>query len=289
MRLRAFIVLSLLVTDSVAHAQIPREDFRWRVPLQENLTSGTLYKVLIPGPLFAGSHSFPSDLRFLDENGEDWPFFIQQPIQPEPLTAFPLIRVGEPSDYEARQGIQTIFLDAQYERHPLRYLALEIQNEQFTRPVKVFGRNTPVGQWRWMADGAIHRIEGLERNRIDLHNNGFRYLRLDVYNYEEPELVITNAFALAEPQFLITRAKSDGRAWIYFGSDTFLLPRFDLQHSLSRSELTNATLISTAARERNPDRLVQEFWLYARLLLYVVLDFAAIFVALTLIKKFRNR
>lgn len=229
MGLRAFILIVFLATGGLARAQIPREDFRWRIPIQGPLASGTLYKILLPPSLFDGSHAFPSDLRVQDEDGHDWPFFIEQPLEPGPLIHVPLVPIAAPADYAPQQDIQSIFYDAQFGRNPLRYLVPQVEDKQFTRPVKVFGRHTTQDRWRWMADGAIHRIEGLERNQIDLHNNGFRYLRLDLYNYEEPALTITNAYALAEPQYLFTLADGSNRAWLYFGSDTYLLPRFDLR------------------------------------------------------------
>lgn len=289
MRFGPLIICLALTVGSVARAQIPRDDFRFRVPLEDTLTSGTLYRVLIPGPIFAGSQSFPADLRLLGENGAEWPFFIQQSDDDESLTPTPLTQLSPPTDYVPQEDIQSVFFEPQFEHQPLRFLVLNVENKEFTRPIKVFGRHSDLASWRLVANGAIHRIEGLERNKINLHNNGFRYLRLAVYNYEEPELVITDAHALAESHFVITRAASSGRAWIYFGSDTFFLPRFDLQHSLSRMELTNATPVSTGARERNPYRLTQEVWLYARLLLYVVLDVGVIFIALAWMKKFRTR
>lgn len=277
-----------LATPTRTNADIPREEFRWRVPLRGSLTSGVLYRVLIPGSVFDGSRAVPSDLRLLDDTGTDWSFFVYKPDPPEPQQRIALARMELPGEQENHSGIQTIFFDAGYRHNPLKRLELQVANSQFARPVKVFGRNFSTNQWRWMADGGVHRIDGQERNLVDLPNAGYRFLKVEVLNYEEPELLITNAYAIADPQFLVILPSRSGKAWLYFGADIYVLPRFELQHHTTRQQIEAAPLAEFAPRERNPYRIGHEIWRYSRLLLAASLCIAGVFALGLMLKRLRS-
>lgn len=278
---------TVLLAAEPCRAAIEREEFRWRVPLRGTLTSGVLYRVAIPGSVFDGSRSFPADLRLIDETGADWPFFIYSPDPPDPLAPIPLTPMAPPADHEERPGMQHRFFDTGHRYAPLRRIELQVTDENFARPVKVYGRNHTTNQWRWMADGGIHRLADRERDHITLPNIGFRYLKIEVLNYEEPPLTITNAIARAEPQYVVTLPPRTAEAWLYFGAEGYALPRFELQHRISRRELAGATTAEFLERERNPYWMGHELWKYGRLLLIVSIGIAGVLGLGVLLKKWR--
>ncbi len=282
----AFLISAGLAT--VAHAQIAREAFRWRAPLQPPLATGTLYRAQLDPAIFDGCRSFPTDMRLLDEDGKDWLFFPYTPEGAEPTVPVALKTLDPPADHELRGGIQTLFFDTGFRSQPLRRLTFAIETPQFTRPIKIFGRDSATNQWRWIADGALHRMDGQERNFVNLPNAGFRFLKVEVFNYEEPEIAVAHAEALAEPHYIIFLPAGEKRAWLYFGADLFTLPRFELRHSTSREQIANVIPASFDKRERNPYHINQEIWRYAKLLLIASLLIAAVLALGVISKRLRN-
>ncbi len=281
-------LLALAGLATHAPAQLARDALRWRAPLRGPLTSGTLYRVQIDPAIFDGSKAFPTDMRILDEDGRDWLFFPYSPDDAEPTVELPL-KLTRPSDASESGGsIQTIFFDAAHRSVPMRRIEFTVETPQFARPVKIFGRDSATNQWRWMADGALHRMEGQERNFVKLPNVGFRYLKVEIFNYEEPELTVTTARAYAEPQYILFRPASDLRAWLYFGADLYTLPRFELRHTTTRDQIANAIPAEFAARERNPYHINHEIWRYAKLLLIATLSIAAILTLGIISKRLRS-
>lgn len=262
-------------------------EFRWRIPIKETTGTGSLYRIPIPNAIYDGSLSFPADIRLVGENGVDWPFFIQTPGPGTPARILPLKPAPPPDEGSVSEGIQRVYFDVGHRFLPLRTLSLESSDDSFARAVKVFGRNHPTNQWRWMADGGIHRLPGRERLQIDLNHSRYRYLKVEVFNYEEPRLAIDGAQVGVESQFLITQPAGPGRAHLYFGSSLYLLPRFELQHRAGKAAIESAQPAEFGSRQRNPHRLLHEVWAYGRLLGSILLGAAALFVALVLLKRRR--
>lgn len=287
---RHFVIFFLLLglAGATAAGAIPLEAFRWRLPLSGSLESGKLYQINIPAAVFDGSHAFPADVRLVDDADADWPFFIHLPDPPAREIAVPLKRLAPSADTEGPAGVQTLFFDAAFRRNPLRRLVLQSPAPQFARVVKVYGRDSATNQWRWMADGAIHRVEGQERDSIDLHNVGFRFLKVEILHADEPEIEITNAIAFSEPSVLIVRPARTGKAWLYFGSELFVLPRFELRHTTTRAQIAEASAADFAERERNPYHLRRELWRYGRLLLLATLCIAGVFAVGIVLKRLRS-
>lgn len=271
-----------------APGAIPLEDFRWRTPIEGSLESGKLYRLAIPAAVFDGSRAFPADMRLVDETESDWPFFLHHPDPPAPEVAFPLKRLEAPAGTESLSGVQALYFDTAFRRNPLHRLVLQAAEPQFSRVVKVYGRDSATNQWRWMADGTIHRGDGQDRDSVELHNVGFRFLKVDILHADEPELAITNAIALSEPTLLVTRPTRTGTAWLYYGSDMFVLPRFELRHATTRAQLAEAGAADFGARGQNPLHIRHEILRYGRLLLFATLCVVGVLAAAMIVKRLRS-
>lgn len=57
----------------------PRSAFTWRQPIRGALETGALYRLHLPPEVFDGCKAFPADLRILDPEGREWPFFLGVP------------------------------------------------------------------------------------------------------------------------------------------------------------------------------------------------------------------
>jgi hypothetical protein len=80
MRSLAFV---LLVCGGTAWADtVGPADFAWRFPVEGPVRSGAVYRIEIPAEVYGRAEAFPADLRFFDDEGRAWPFFLE-PDRPE--------------------------------------------------------------------------------------------------------------------------------------------------------------------------------------------------------------
>jgi hypothetical protein len=110
---------------------------------------------------------------------------------------------------DLKVGVQTLQYDLGYRNLPVIRLRLDTADRDFARPLKVFGRNTATNSWRWVADGGIHRMGDQVRSAVDLGNATYRYLKIELYHYEQPPLTVTGVVAELEPVFLVVEAASE--------------------------------------------------------------------------------
>lgn len=57
-------------------------DFAWRFPVESVLRSGEVYRIEVPAEVYGRAEAFPADVRFFDDAGRAWPFFLE-PDRPE--------------------------------------------------------------------------------------------------------------------------------------------------------------------------------------------------------------
>jgi len=72
-------LLSVLVffsSDSMAES---RHAFEWMRTIEGESAAGEIVRIEIPPDVYARAYHFPRDLRILDADGRQWPFFIEQP------------------------------------------------------------------------------------------------------------------------------------------------------------------------------------------------------------------
>lgn len=269
-------------------AVVDRKDFRWRAPILEPVQSGTLYRALIPFPVLDGSKAYPADVRLLDPAGHECPFFIQSGVNPDLLLALPAVPLPPPPDEPPSDGVGRVYLDAGFKGVPLRRAVIQAAESNFARTVKVYGRHSETNKWRWMAEGALHRLPDREREWIDLNDGAYRFLKIELLHFDEPAITITNITVLAEPHYLVFLAHCDGPASLYFGSSAPNLPIHELRHRLSPRELAAARHAAIGPREENPYMLHAELHSYARLLLISTLVICALLAVAVFLKRLRG-
>ncbi len=279
---------ALLMAFALSSAGAPdRNAFRWRAPILEPLQSGTLYRAIIPFHVMDGCKAYPADLRLLDSAGHECPFFIQTDLTPDTLLALPAALVDPPSDEPAGDGVSRFYLDMGFRSVPLSRLIAQAAETNFARSIKVFGRVDATNAWRWMAEGGIYRLQEREREWVDLNNQAFRYLKIEVLNYDEPVVTFTNIGVWADPQYLVFQADCDGAAWLYFGSDALHLPLGELRHRVSARAVAVARHAAIGPRELNPFMLRADLWGYARLLLITSLSICGVLALGILLRRIK--
>lgn len=284
----ARIVAAALALAVDAGAAPDRKEFRWRAPIFDEVQTGTLYRAIIPFHVLDGSKAYPADVRLLDAAGHECPFFIRTDLTPDVLLGLPAIEQVAPTNELPTEGAQTIYLDVGFNSVSLRRAVLQTAETNFARTVKVYGRKSETDQWRWIAEGALHRLPDRERDWIELNENAYRYLKLEILRFEEPPISITHIAVLAEPHYLFFQAHCEGNVWLYFGSREPRLPLHELRHRLSSRELATARHAAIGPREENPYMMHAELYRYAKLLLLSILIISAALAAGIILKRMRR-
>lgn len=252
------------------------------------------------GFLVAQGGDHGADNREIEYPPSDYPF-LQVRIHPDAR------RAGEPLDLQAlsvarlvreegereniplewtappgeqKEGVQVLWADAGARFRPLLRLRVEAGGRDFARPVRVSGRNAESNEWRWVADGGLHRLGGQVRDAIDLRGAGFRHWKIELSHYEDQPLDIRSVRAEAVPSYLVFEAAGGGsaRLALYYGADRPSPPRFDLQQRTSRAQTTNATLRELGRRQLNPDRAARGLERYGRTLAIVAVGLVSALV-----------
>lgn len=190
---------------------------------------------------------------------------------------------------DLKVGVQTIEYDLGHRNLPVVRLRIEAADSDFARPLKVFGRNSETNAWRWVADGGIHRMGDQVRTAVDVGHATYRFLKVELYHYEQAPLAVTNILAEVEPVFLVLEAASARRAHVYFGCSTFSLPRYDLQRRVTDEEILAAPMLELERRQRNPSRLAHNLGAYGRWLGAMALGVLGILVVIVLVNWVRRR
>jgi hypothetical protein len=117
-------------------------------------------------------------------------------------------------------AIQVILADSGVLHRPIDRLELAVREKFFRKAVRVFGSNAEPPDWRWAADGEIHRMPDHESLTIPLENFSARFVKLEILSYEEdPPLTITGVRAGAVPRFLLVEAGPGRHPQLLYGSD----------------------------------------------------------------------
>jgi hypothetical protein len=269
----------------------PSQSYAWRTPLHGTWTNGAVYAAPIPLPVFDGSRAFPSDVRIFDDAQHEWPFY---------LTAKNTGLLAEPADTEAewhdltvkqagegdrREGVLSLVADVGFLHVPLRQMRFELGPGQQAYPLKFYGRDTLTNRWRWVADGGVHRMEGLLRNLVDLRQAAYRYYKMDFYHYEDPPPQLLKVQMRPEPLYVVFEAGAGKKPHLYFGSSEHQMPRYDLQRRVGPSMPAHTQPAEIGERNRNPAHTAAVLRIYGRNLALALLGLLAGLGLLVLLKR----
>lgn len=194
-----------------------------------------------------------------------------------------------PANEPAMKGLQSLLTDVGYQHIPLRYVKLDMGPGEGAFPVKVFGRFTPTNTWRWIADGAVHAVNGHLRSTIELQQTGYRYLKLDCYAYDQQTVQVVRSQGGYETLYVVFEADYGQHPHLYFGSSHPPLPRFDLQRRVGPGLPAGALIAELGEKRRNPARIAAALRIYGRTLGYSALGVLAGLGLLVTLKRWRHR
>jgi hypothetical protein len=118
------------------------------------------------------------------------------------------------------------------------------QGGEFTRAVRVSGRNDPTNGWRWVAEGSVFRFGDQSRDTIDLKDSSYRYFRLEEFHYDDTPLRIERVSAEAVPRYIVFEAGPGKDPELFYGFARAEVPRYDLQRRTKEDKVRAAAVVS---------------------------------------------
>jgi hypothetical protein len=144
---------------------------------------------------------------------------------------------------DRRPGINGIVMDQGVEGRPLASLKVEAGPGEYTRAVRISGRNEPTNAWRWVAEGSLLRFGDQERNTIDLKDTFYRYLLLEEFHYDDVPIRVERVTASAVPRYIVFEAGQGDDPGVRYGSTQASVPRYDLQRRTKEDRIRAARLL----------------------------------------------
>ena len=265
---------------------------KWReIVLPEKATEYVL--VALDGPVFDGAREDLSDLRVIDDQKNETGSKVvvispqnstsQKKAQPSLLSSSlseaEAIKLPGYASMPGREVKPTDWLIDLGARHtPGVRMEFDPLSKNFRRHIYVYGSNDNK-EWSEVDNTEIFDIRAgrVEKRQLSLDYNEakFRYLRIRIFNYDDPPLKMKAVRVYGWPRQLLFR-REPGRSYrLFYSNAKAAAPRYDLEQLSSYlkpeqlplaslgSERTNESFTTDSADEPKPDR--HPAWLWATL------------------------
>ena len=158
------------------------------------------------------------------------------------------------SAQKKKKGTQVRIFDLGAENRPVERVLFQISTPSFVRSVGVYGRNKEKDSWYRVGTGEIHALEGDKQLSVKI-NARYRYLKINIFNYDDPSLHIESIRLEARPRYFVFEAASDGEASLYYRAWDLKRPHYDLEKRIGLRKIESLPFFQTA--EASPNGLSQ--------------------------------
>jgi len=167
-----------------------------------------------------------------------------------------------------------LFLDTGARGRVLALLRFSFNDANFQRAVNVDGRDAEMEEadlpledggtrrvrreipWRWITSGVLRKISAgnvsESGEELRMGREGFRFLRVRIYNGDDPPLRLREVQGEAVVRSLLFSATQGRRYSLYYGYSRAKQPKYDLAQLLPRLEQVRVSTATLGAEERNP-------------------------------------
>jgi hypothetical protein len=167
-----------------------------------------------------------------------------------------------------------LILDTGARGRVLALLRFSFNDSNFQRAVNVEGRDAEVEEvdlpledggarrvrreipWHWMASGTVRRVSAGSApesgEEVKLGREGFRFLRVRIYNGDDPPLKLREVRGEAIVRSLLFVATAGRRYSLYYGNPQARQPQYDLAKLLPSLEQVRVSAASLGEEEKNP-------------------------------------
>jgi hypothetical protein len=211
----------------------------------------------------------------------------------EPLTVDELVVANngeEPGEYEdvplrkadvskndLKDGCQVVVFDVEAKNRPIDRLVIHGADREYSRSLRVYGRNEETNLWRWVADAEIHKLGKSVQDTLSLKGFAFRFLKVELFNYDDAPLHDLSVKAEAVPRYIVTESQGGGAA-LYYGAMDVDAPRYDLHRSRGDEEAVLAPIQGLRDRTDNQHQKTSGFGKYGPWLAAVAVGLVSLVV-----------
>jgi uncharacterized protein DUF3999 len=175
---------------------------------------------------------------------------------------------------DPRDRSSELILDTGARGRVLEHLRFSFNDPNFQRTVKVEGRDAEAEEvdipledggtrrirreipWQWITSGTVRRISAGEDTEsgedLQMGREGFRFLRVRIYNGDDPPLKLRGVRGEAIVRNLLFQGVAGGRYRLYYGNGQARQPHYDLAQLLPRLEQARVSAASLGPQEKNP-------------------------------------
>ncbi len=169
--------------------------------------------------------------------------------EPGELEPVPLTQMETPKD-ERTNECQVLVFDTGARTRPVERLTIRADDREYARSVRVSARNDETNVWRWVADGEIHRIGQDVQDAVGVKWASYRFLKLEVFHYDDRPLTNVRVEALAVPRYIVFEAGGGRKPELYYGAKVEA-PRYDLERRKGKEALSSAPVAKIEPRTDN--------------------------------------
>lgn len=209
---------------------------------------------------------------------------IEKEAEREPVRFIELPVDGRDRDEDA----QTQVIDIRQTDRPVEFITFAVDNLSYARCVSVYGRNDEREEWRWVGGGEIHALPG-DRNDTILVNARCRFLKIQVYHYDDQPLEISEIRLEAIPRYLVFEAASDRTASLYYRGWDIARSRYDLQSRIGKAELETLPVVGMLEARPNAMARAQPWRKYSKLLAGVAVGAVSLLVIWIIVGMLRQQ
>jgi Protein of unknown function (DUF3999) len=176
---------------------------------------------------------------------------------------------------EAKMKATIVVLDLRYENLPADFLTIDSPEENFSRMVEIQAGND-LKLWENAQQGDFYRFRtdkySVEKKTLRFPEVRYRYLKLAVYNHDDPPLKLAAFEVQGVEEDLVCRTQPDRSYSLYYGNQQAHAPRYDFERlrnylsleTISRvrlgSEIENSSFRPSSPKRPWTERQPVLFW-----------------------------
>lgn len=158
------------------------------------------------------------------------------------------LREADVSEKDLKEGCQVVVFDVEAKNRPIERLIIWADDREYARSLRISGRSEETNTWRWVADAEIHRLGESVQDTLSLKGFAFRFLKVELFNYDDKPLHDLRVEAQAVSRYLVTESQG-GSAILYYGALDVEAPRYDLRRRRDDEEAAVTPFLRLRDRE----------------------------------------
>jgi hypothetical protein len=212
----------------------------------------------------------------------------QENIIEAPLDVIPFKTISRIENYDKKRT--EIILDVVYKNIPKKELTLKFASKGYHRSVWVFGSDN-AEDWRSINSTVIYMYNKKNRNNvISLSDSRERYLKLFVYNQDDPPLKIEEMSVKGNQQFIYFPAKKDKTYYLFYGNSYARRPIYEFEKLLPFMESEKSIIADLGIEQVNENfsRIKEVIKEDEKLLIWPMVAFVVITLGFLIVKSLKS-